>query len=454
MIRRLLIAAGLCLALLPGAALAQFQPWDGASVLEDAEWQKRFLGSYGFLSGAEPQVRPTELEGLREVLDLLAVNPKAAKTILAAQVLPDSSAALDFILANLYFQNQELDSAKKYYASALEKFPDFRRAHKNLGLLRVQEGDFAGGLEHLSRAVELGDRDGRNFGLMGYCFLNLDNHLGAEAAYRNAVMQEPETRDWKLGLARSLLAMEKYHEAAALFDTLLNEMPDDATTWMLQANAFVGLEQPMAAAVNLEAVRMLGKAQTSSLVLLGDIYMNEGMYDLARSAYVDAIESDKGATQFDTAKKAADLLIRTQAYGDASEVLNSMRKRYKRMNEDQELEVLTLQAKLARGQGRDDTAAKLLESIVERDGTRGEALLELGEYYRSQGNSEKALLLMERAGRIDEFEYRSLLARAQLLVGEKDYADAAELLRKALRIRQEPRVERFLANVQQAVRPR
>jgi IMP dehydrogenase len=43
---------------------------DDSSILNDPEWRKRFLGSYGFLSGAEPEIRPDELETLREVIDL------------------------------------------------------------------------------------------------------------------------------------------------------------------------------------------------------------------------------------------------------------------------------------------------------------------------------------------------------------------------------------------------
>ena len=154
-------------------------------------------------NGAEPEIHRDELELLREVIDLMKANPRAAATMLSQKVTPDSSAALDFILANLYFQNGDLEHAAKSYRSALAKFPDFRRAHKNFGLLLVQRGDFQGGLEHLSRAVELGDRSGRSYGLMGYCYINLDKYVAAESAYRNAILQEPDVRDWKLGLGGS-----------------------------------------------------------------------------------------------------------------------------------------------------------------------------------------------------------------------------------------------------------
>ena len=421
--------------------------------MNDPKWQQSFLGSYGFLSGAEPDIRPSELEILKEVIDLMKVNPKAASAMLAQRKPADSSAAIDFVLANLQFQNGDIGGAIANYESALEKFPDFRRAHKNLGLLRVQTSDFRGGIEHLSRAVELGERDGRAYGLLGYCYVNLENFLAAEVAYRNAILQQPDSRDWQLGLARSLLAMNKYREAAALFGTILEKDPEDATAWTLQANAFLGLEEPMAAAVNLEAARMLGHADATSLNLLGDIYMNEGITDLALDAYREVVRGDKEGSQLQAALRAANLLYGAQAYGESATLLESIEKRYRSaLQGEVGLDLKTLQAKVARAQGRPRDAARLLEAVVERDGTRGEALLELARYHRDQGSDERALLMLERARNLEDFEYAALLEQAQFQVSAREYAEAAGLLRQAIAIRSEPRVERFLARVEEAAR--
>lgn len=447
------LALGGLLALLACAlpASAQQQPWSGASVLDDPEWRARFLGSYGVLSGVEPEITPDERALLPEVLELMDANPEAAAQLLESKIGPTSSAALDFLLANLLFQSGDEARAIERYRAALAKYPDFRRAHKNLGLLMVQKGDFPKALEHLTRALELGDRDGRLYGLIGHSYLNQEQNVPAEAAYRNALLLQPNVRDWKLGLARVLLAMEQYAEAAALFDQLLAEKPDDAASWMLQANAYLGMEKPMAAAVNLEAVRMLGKAQDSALVLLGDIYMNAGMHELARSAYVEVIDRDGEATRFDTARRAAELLTRARAWGEAQTVLATIDRRYPKLGLDDELDVLTLKARVARGQGREAEAAKLLETIVTRDGTRGEALLELASYHHGKGDLERALLFAERAQKLEDFSYQALLLQAQFLVSERDYKKATEVLRRAVAIKSEPRVERFLAAVQQAV---
>lgn len=432
-------------------AQAQSKGWQGSSILDDPEWRARFLGSYGFLSEVEPQIRPDELELLREVIDLMKVNPKAAATMLESQISPSSSAALDYILGNLHFQNGNVGEAGVAYQHALEKFPDFQRAHKNAGLLILQTEDYAGALTHLTRAVALGDRDGRTFGLIGYSYLNLENYTAAEEAYRSAVLFEPDSRDWKLGLARVLQAMDKNEEAVAHFASLIEADPGDPMAWKGQANAYLGLEKPREAAVDLEALRVMGEADASTLKLLGDIYMNEGVTELARDAYLEVIEKDAEGARFDTAYRAADLLVRTKAYRDARVVLDSIDKRYgKSLTTDQELEVLTLRARIARAEGNAAESFALLESIVARDGMRGDALLDLADYYNQRGDSARAFMYVERAQNIEAFEFDALVKHAQFRVDAKEYPKAAELLREALRIRQEPRIQRYLARVEQA----
>ena len=108
----------------------------------DETFVKKFLGSYGFLAGYEPQISDEEKDALRGLIDLIKVSPELAIQQLEPQITKDSSAAFDFILANLYFQNGNLGKAEQYYNNAIIKHPDFRRAYKNLGLVQVQKGDF------------------------------------------------------------------------------------------------------------------------------------------------------------------------------------------------------------------------------------------------------------------------------------------------------------------------
>ena len=430
-------------------------PWEGARILEDPAWRKRFLGSYGVLSGREPSIHEGEREILREVLELMGESPESAAQRLGQEIDAQSSAALHFVLANLQFQTGQDEAAERSYQKALDAFPDFRRAHKNLALLHVQQGSCEAALEHLTRALELGDREGRTYGLLGYCYLGGEEYLAAEHAYRSAILQQPKVQDWKLGLARALMAMHKHADASALLESLIGQDPEDTRLWLLQANAFLGLERTRAAAANLEAVRMLGQAERSTLVLLGDIYMNEGIPELAEQAYLEVIRDEATPETFPTALRAARLMVRTRAWKEAGEILDSIAERYEGVaSPDQELELLGLEARVATAQGHQERAAELLETIVRRDGTRGDALLDLAAHHRQQGDAERAIFLLERAQKLEGSEYQALLEHAQILVGRRDYRKAAELLRSALQVKSEPRVERYLARVEQAIQPR
>ena len=53
---------------------------------------------------------------------------------------------------------------------------------------------------------------------------------------------------------------ETHAEAAALAEELIAKDPDRPEYWLLQGNAYVGLEQPQKAAQNFEIVARMGKA--------------------------------------------------------------------------------------------------------------------------------------------------------------------------------------------------
>ncbi|NBB78544.1 MAG: tetratricopeptide repeat protein [Verrucomicrobia bacterium] len=440
----LLLAAGLSASSLAAQSNISSQLWD------DPTFVKEFLGSYGFLAGAEPPISNEEKESLRNLIDLIKASPNAAIQALEPQITDSSSAAFDFILANLYFQSGNLAKAERYYTNAVVKFPDFRRAYKNLGLVQVQQGNFDKAIKTISKAMELGEVDGRSYGLLGYGYLTQEKYYPAEAAYRQAILMQPDVTDWKVGLARTLLETERYPDAIALFDTLLMEAPDNADYWMLQGNAYLGKGDSMAAAKNLEIVRRMGAADLSTLTLLGDIYMNNNSADLALDAYLAAT---KVATSSDSKPllRAASLLTRGGNYEQAKTIIPSIRDQIE-LAEEEELDLLTLEAKIARAEGDGEAAAELLTQIVERDSLNGDALIELANYYADQGDMAKAINRYEQAEKIEAFEREALVAHAQARVRDGQYKEALPLLRRALQLRSDNNLEDYAQRVERAAR--
>ncbi len=439
----------LSLSLTAGNLFAQAPATD---LWDDPVFVQEFLGSYGFLAGYEPPITEEEKQALRGLIDLIKASPKAAIQQLEPQIKSSTSAAFDFILANLYFQEGNLPRAESYYRSAIKKYPDFRRAYKNLGLVLVQDGNFPSAIPVISQAMELGEVDGRSYGLLGYAYLTSGRYYAAEAAYRQAILMQPNTTDWKIGLARCLLETQRYADAIALFDTLLKDDPDNADYWLLQSNALIGNEQPLDAAQNLEIVRRMGRAELATLTLLGDIYMNNDSPDLALNAYLAAAEkAEAGDAQ--ALIRAANILTRSANYGQAKDMISGIRQKIgTNIEAAEDLELLTLSAKIARYEGDTDTAIEMLSQIVERDSLNGEAIIELANNFADLGKLAEAFNRFEQAAKIEGFERPALIAHAQTLVRDGQYEKAVPLLNRALKIEHDGNLKDFLARVERAAK--
>ena len=418
----------------------------------DPAFIKTFTGSYGFLAGYEPKISDEEKEALRDLIDLIKASPKVAIQQLQPQIQESSSAAFDFILANLYFQDGNLPKAEEYYSNAIRKHPDFRRAYKNLGLVQVQGGNFDKAIPTISKAMELGEVDGRAYGLLGYGYLLQERYYPAEAAYRQAILMQPDITDWKVGLARCLLETQRYADAIALFDTLIKDAPDNADYWLLQSNAYLGKGDSLLAAKNIEVVRLMGQADLTTLTLLGDIYMNNNAPELALEAYQASLAT-AGKDESKALLRAAELLTRSGNYELAQTMISDTRQHFgDDLKEEDDFKLLTLEAKIARAQGDDAKAVAALNRIVEHDALNGDAIIELANYYADQGDLPKAITRYEQAEKIEAFERQALVAHAQALVRTNNYKGALPLLRRALQLKSDNNLADYTQQVERAAR--
>ena len=439
-----------CVALICGETWAQ----ELGNFWKEPAFQKAFMGSYGFRSEIEPRVTVVEKEVMEKVLKLMSGDNEAHKAIdlLKKNIKPSSSAVFDFTLANLYFQEDNLDEALRYYTSAIEKFPAFQRAHKNAALIHIRNGTFDAALEPLTKCIELGVNEGLTYGLLGYAYAMTEQNIPAESAYRLAILLQPKTLDWKLGLCRTLFKQQKYGEAIALCDELSKTDPGKSDYLLLQANAYLSMRQPMRAAEIYELVDVTHRAPIPALHTLGDIYVNEGFIEQAADAYLRAFERDENP-DFARQLRNVEVLVSRTAYASASQLLGNIQGRMgETVTDEQRKQMLKLEARLvtATGDGNGEQAA-ILEEIVKLDPLDGDALILLGQHY---GNTdpEKAIFYYERATGIDRFEADARLRHAQLLVKTGKYQEALPLLKRALELKPRDDVQRYFEQVERAAR--
>lgn len=428
-----------------------------AAIWNDPTFQKDFVGSYGINAEIEPRFTPEELKLLEEIRPLMgaAETLPQAEALLLEKMKPDCSATLDFTLGNLQFQQQKLAEALATYERAVAKFPSFRRAWRNIGLIHANASEFDPAIAAFTKMIVLGGGDANSYGVLGYAYSAKQDYQAAEAAYRNALLLDPDNLQWRMGLTECVFKQQKFADACALLDSLLERHPDNADFWLLQAHAYMGLEQPLKAAQDLESMDGLGKSTVDSLHTLGDIYLNQDLADLAVNAYLRAIDVDV-AQPLARPLHAAEMLAARGALEPSRRLAAHIHQTWDgQMDEDDRRTLLKLEARLSMAQGTGSAeTAKVLEEIIALDPLDGDALMLLGQHCAQQNEPDRAIFYYERAGSLEAYEVTAKIRQAQVLVSLSRYADAVPLLRRAQELKPRDDVARYLEQVERIAKAR
>lgn len=436
---------------LPSIGRSQIQK----SLWDNPVFQKRLQGSFGYSSEVEPSLSDNELADYEQIRPLLHEDPKKALEYLTQlSQLPDSSARFDFLIANLHFQAERRAEAMVAFKTAIDKFPDYRQAHNNLAILYVQMGQAQLGIRHFTEAIRLGAVDGTSYGLLGLAYVAVQNYVAAEECFRNAIVLNPEVKDWEMGLIQAMYSQEKFAEVISTMNRMIKLNPEDDKLWMLQANAYLGRKEVLAAAANFEIVDQMGKLPTASMNTLADIYVNEGLLSVAAEVYLRAFESDETSSVAGPLR-AAEILLAKEGYDSARKLLEKVRKASAgEMERADEVQLLKVEAKIGMAEGAEDEAAKVLRTVVEKAPLDGESLILLGQFHQRKGELEKAANLFETAIGIKEFEMDASVRLAQLKVGQGKYEEAIPLLKRAQDIKPRDSVGRFLEDLERFMKTR
>jgi Tfp pilus assembly protein PilF len=300
----------------------------------------------------------------------------------------------------------------------------------------------------------LGAADGLTFGLLAHSYAMSEQYVAAESAYRQAMMLQPESADWKSGLARCLFKERKFEEAAALCGDMIRREPARADLWLLQANAWLSLKQPLKAAENYELLDRAGLANVACLNTLGDIYVNENVPELAVSAYQRALAKDGENADPAVPLRNAEVLVSRSAYTEASSLLGRVKDVCgTKLGTQEKKRVLKLEARIAAASGQSGAEqAKLLEDIIALDPLDGEAIILLAQHYSRTGDTDKACFMCERAAGIEKYEAEAKLRHGQILVKGGKYLEALPLLKRAQELKPRDDVQKYVEQVERAAR--
>ncbi len=435
------------------AGAASLSAASEAAFWNNPTFRREFIGSYGFQAEIEPRMNDIERQQMEKLSTVMGQDLAGAGRALAEVTTRESTAVFDFTLGNIYLQTDRPDAAIAAFKTAVAKFPSFRRAHRNLGMVLAQKEKYDEALQSLAPAVELGDNQGSTFGLLGFCYAAQGDLVSAESAYRHAVLLQASVNDWKLGLARALLKQEKPAEAAALFNELARQTPERTEFWTGAAASYLALKQPVNAAAVYEIVARMGIATADMMTTAGDIYVNENLFNLAANAYRRALDLDSSGG-LARSLRAAEILASRGGVEHAKSLTEKISSTFKDMDAASRKALLKVDARIALANEADDKSAALLKEVIALDPMDGDALLLLGQFYTRKNDPETAIFYYERAESLEKFEADAKIRHAQLLVAKNKFADALPLLKRAQELKPRESVARYIEQVERLAKSR
>lgn len=415
------------------------------------EFKKRFYGSFGIHSEIEPKLTQKDRPLYESIEPYLQNRPEKAIELAQKGITKNSNAAFDYLVGSLHYTQGNLSDAATYLNAALEKFPDFRRAHRNLALIYIQQDRYETAIKHLLRVIELGGGDGQSYSMLAYAYLTKEKYQSALSAYQLARMFLPDSMDVRRGEAQCLLMTQQYGAAIALFDELISEHPNEQDFWLFQANGYLYEERVEDALANLEIAHSLAPPSASSLSLLGDLYLRQDLYAQALKNYKAALEQNPAARP-EQALKPLRRLMQLSLFEEAEDYLNLIDSTLQsELSSEQAAEKKVAQARLAIERGDSDQGLALLESVLNTLPLNGHALLVMAEVQLEREAYEESVFYYERATSVPKVRIEALIGLARTAVAQSEFKTALKHLQKSQRIQQRRDVAQFMAGIEKVI---
>ncbi len=428
-----LYAVGLLTLINPAILMAADPLKIPASYWQDEAFSKSFSASYGVNARIEPSVSIDEQKLLVRVAKWMksGEKKKALQTLQKSKGAA-SSAALLFNLANIYLELGEVESAIESYNNAIKLYPSFRRAHKNLGLIYLREEQFPLALASLVKAVSLGDMTGSTLGMLGYCHLQNEHYASALQAYRLAQLTEPETLEWKAGVAQCLLETGLEQEALSLMKEVVEARPNEVSYQLLMANMLLQHGENTRAITVLEWLARQDQLPLEHVALLAQLHAQNGTVELAKP-WFDLVKKDMSLEVYAPYLRAIESLLQLAEWDLAEQLLavelNGGELSGGLLNQRDRLRAQVLIEQNKEG------ARALLEGVVKRDPLDGLALVLLAKVSYSEGETGAAEFYYRRAEKIENSKYAAFFGYGTMLVSQKKYAAAVEKFEQAKKLR-------------------
>lgn len=242
------------------------------------------LGAAGALAAEECPGEPRLNQGDHQVMyqaqQLMGQKKDAQAARKLAEYAKDHPGAHPrfwFLRGVLAYQAKQRDEAGVFFAKAVQGWPCFQAAIRNLGVVRYEQGKPAEAARLARRAFELTKPP--NYDLLYEASVFL---LGAEQASKALPWLEelgarPQPKKaWLTALLRAYLDLKRNQQAGRVLERLLARWPGDASLWRLAASLASMKKDYAGAAAALAVAYRLEPPKAAAWRQLADLYRAAG----------------------------------------------------------------------------------------------------------------------------------------------------------------------------------
>jgi tetratricopeptide (TPR) repeat protein len=356
----------------------------------------------GKLDLAEKQYRaavliaPTNRDANYNLGVLLLSKGSASKSILYFERVRPVDAATQLNLARAYLQAGRTAEGLKLANEISSKGKEDAQLHVTLGLLLAGEKQYRAAASEMEKANALHPDAAEILYALGEAYLQAGDYAKAEVALRRALKGKPESADILHGLGQVYWQQNKPVDALEVLVHAHKLAPENTDIIFLLARVSMSQNYFEDAIPLLESGIKIAPQRGDLYAALGESYFMSG-------------KTEKATEEF---KKLIELIPSAGSYA-------FMGLAYRHL-------------------GRFDEARKYFEEGLRKDPRNISCLFNLGYIEERQGNHVKAEQLFQQVLRLNPNFPEALIELANLKIANKKFEEAAELLRRYVKVSREP----------------
>ncbi len=221
----------------------------------------------------QPEPTRAQQERLNRILTRAENDPQAALEAALDIPIPDRDPLLWRWIGDTRAANENWSAAINAYEAALKQLPTYRDVLINLTQAALADDRPTRALPFIQAALQQDIKDPRLYEALAALAEASDDLLLAENAYRQAILLDAEALSPREGLARTLIAQQRFAEADPLVRTLLKRNPSRAGLWRLYADLAQSRGEYEVAIQRLETAVRLNRAEETDLKRLIELYL-------------------------------------------------------------------------------------------------------------------------------------------------------------------------------------